>query len=65
MQRRICNHGPGTSIYFLGPLPHLLLCLDIVHTQAQKEAKQIRKDLFVAEHCEVLEKLDQKLTHNQ
>ncbi|KAJ7801958.1 hypothetical protein B0H14DRAFT_3782099 [Mycena olivaceomarginata] len=51
-------------IHFLGPLPHLLLCLDIVHTQAQKEAKQIRKDLLVAEH-EVLEQLDQKLTHTQ
>ncbi|KAJ7139395.1 hypothetical protein C8R44DRAFT_867547 [Mycena epipterygia] len=48
-------------VHFLGPLPHLLLCLDIVHTQAQKEGKQIRKDLQVEAH-EALENLDQKLT---
>ncbi|KAJ6573822.1 hypothetical protein DFH09DRAFT_1361892 [Mycena vulgaris] len=51
-------------VYFLGPLPHLLLCLDIVHTHAQKEAKQIKKDLKTAEH-QALETLDQKLTDVQ
>ncbi|KAJ7652111.1 hypothetical protein DFH06DRAFT_1094341 [Mycena polygramma] len=45
-------------IHFLGPLPHLLLCLDVVHTRAQKEAKQINSDS--AEH-EALEILDKKL----
>ncbi|KAJ6614863.1 hypothetical protein B0H10DRAFT_2042924 [Mycena sp. CBHHK59/15] len=49
-------------VYLLGPLPHLLLCLDIVHTHAQKEAKQLRKDLTSAEH-EALELVDKKLTH--
>ncbi|KAJ7171695.1 hypothetical protein C8R43DRAFT_874648, partial [Mycena crocata] len=51
-------------IYFLGPLPHLLLCLDMVHNRAQKEAKQIKKDLQTAEH-EALETLDKRLTDVQ
>ncbi|KAJ7451061.1 hypothetical protein FB451DRAFT_1284562 [Mycena latifolia] len=51
-------------VYFLGPLPHLLLCLDIVFARAQKEAKQIMKDLSTAEH-EALEILDKKLTDVQ
>ncbi|KAJ7671910.1 hypothetical protein B0H17DRAFT_1141332 [Mycena rosella] len=51
-------------VYFLGPLPHLLLCLDIVHTRAQKEAKQMKKELNTAEH-EALEILDKKLTDVQ
>ncbi|KAJ7151710.1 hypothetical protein C8R46DRAFT_1357916 [Mycena filopes] len=50
--------------YFLGPLPHLLLCLDIVHGLAQKEAVQIKKELRSAEH-ETLENLDKKLTDVQ
>ncbi|KAJ6498114.1 hypothetical protein C8R47DRAFT_1212438 [Mycena vitilis] len=44
--------------HFLGPLPHLLLCLDVVHTGAQKEAKRITSES--AEH-EALEILDKKL----
>lgn len=46
---------------FLGPLPHLLLCLDTVHTAAQKQKKQIKKDLREAKH-EKLEALDKQLT---
>ncbi|KAJ7293966.1 hypothetical protein C8J57DRAFT_1444990 [Mycena rebaudengoi] len=46
---------------FLGPLPHLLLCLDIVHNSAQKQKKQIKKDLRDAKH-EKLEELDKRLT---
>ncbi|KAJ7479971.1 hypothetical protein B0H11DRAFT_1725402, partial [Mycena galericulata] len=51
-------------VYFLGPLPHLLLCLDIVHTRAQKERNQTRKELTSADH-EAYEKLDRKLTDFQ
>ncbi|KAJ6498050.1 hypothetical protein C8R47DRAFT_317204 [Mycena vitilis] len=46
---------------FLGPLPHLLLCLDVAHTAAQKQKKQVRKDLREAKH-ERLEALDKQLT---
>ncbi|KAJ7171712.1 hypothetical protein C8R43DRAFT_1231226 [Mycena crocata] len=46
---------------FLGPLPHLLLCLDIIHTTAQKQKKQIKSDLREAKH-EKLEALDKQLT---
>ncbi|KAJ7139425.1 hypothetical protein C8R44DRAFT_764441 [Mycena epipterygia] len=45
---------------FLGPLPHLLMCLDVVHTTAQKQKKHIRKDLREAKH-EKLEALDKQL----
>ncbi|KAF8151966.1 hypothetical protein K438DRAFT_1778624 [Mycena galopus ATCC 62051] len=48
-------------VYFLGPLPHLLLCLDIAHTRAQKETKQIQTEFKSAEH-EAFETLDKKLT---
>ncbi|KAJ7037374.1 hypothetical protein C8F04DRAFT_1393598 [Mycena alexandri] len=50
--------------YFLGPLPHLLLCLDMVHTQAKKAAAQMKKELLNAEH-EALEIVDKKLTDVQ
>jgi hypothetical protein len=50
-------------VYFLGPLPHLLLCLDRAHNRAQKEA-QILNDDHTAEH-ETLENLDKKLTDVQ
>ncbi|KAJ6577097.1 hypothetical protein B0H10DRAFT_1963249 [Mycena sp. CBHHK59/15] len=46
---------------YLGPLPHLLLCLDIVYTNAQKQKKHIKKDLREAKH-EKLEELDKRLT---
>ncbi|KAJ7743864.1 hypothetical protein B0H16DRAFT_1889844 [Mycena metata] len=46
---------------FLGPLPHLLLCLDVVHTAAMKQKKQVKKELRVAKH-EKLEALDKHLT---
>ncbi|KAJ7725516.1 hypothetical protein DFH07DRAFT_853912 [Mycena maculata] len=46
---------------FLGPLPHLLLCLDVVHATAQKQKKYIKKDLRDAKH-EKLEALDKQLT---
>lgn len=48
-------------VYFLGPLPHLLLCLDIVRTRAQKEAKQIAATEYKTAEHEALEILDQKL----
>ncbi|KAJ7715028.1 hypothetical protein DFH07DRAFT_762888, partial [Mycena maculata] len=48
-------------IYFLGPLPHLLLSLDIVGTRAQKEKKQALKEYGSAEH-QGLEDVDRKLT---
>lgn len=46
---------------FLGPLPHLLVCLDVVHTHAQKQKKHVKKDLREAKH-EKLEALDKQLT---
>lgn len=46
---------------YLGPLPHLLLCLDVVLSTAQKQKKQIKKDLREAKH-EKLEALDKQLT---
>ncbi|KAJ6519176.1 hypothetical protein C8R45DRAFT_1204389 [Mycena sanguinolenta] len=46
---------------YLGPLPHLLLCLDVVLTAAQKQKRQIKKDLREATH-EKLEALDKQLT---
>ncbi|KAJ7479993.1 hypothetical protein B0H11DRAFT_1263344 [Mycena galericulata] len=46
---------------FLGPLPHLLLCLDVVYGTAQKQKKHIKKDLREAKH-ERLEALDKQLT---
>ncbi|KAJ7037397.1 hypothetical protein C8F04DRAFT_952670 [Mycena alexandri] len=46
---------------FLGPLPHLLLCLDVVHTATMKQKKQVKKELRVAKH-EKLEALDKHLT---
>ncbi|KAJ7451097.1 hypothetical protein FB451DRAFT_1566339 [Mycena latifolia] len=46
---------------FLGPLPHLLLCLDVVHTHAQRQKKSVKKDLREATH-EKLEALDKQLT---
>ncbi|KAF7340216.1 UvrD-like helicase ATP-binding domain-containing protein [Mycena venus] len=49
------------KLRYLGPLPHLLLCLDVVHTAAQKQKKQIKKDLREAKH-EKLEALDKQLT---
>ncbi|KAF7367490.1 UvrD-like helicase ATP-binding domain-containing protein [Mycena sanguinolenta] len=48
-------------VYFLGPLPHLLLCLDIAHTRAQKKTKEIQSELRSAEH-KALETLDEQLT---
>ncbi|KAJ7836348.1 hypothetical protein B0H14DRAFT_2794293 [Mycena olivaceomarginata] len=48
-------------IRYLGPLPHLLLCLDVVLSTAQKQKKQIKKDLREAKH-EKLEALDKQLT---
>ncbi|KAJ7294057.1 hypothetical protein C8J57DRAFT_1270668 [Mycena rebaudengoi] len=50
--------------YFLGPLPHLLLCLDIVHTHAQKQKKQLGKDWIKAEYT-VLEQLGKKMRNVQ
>ncbi|KAJ6456165.1 hypothetical protein C8R45DRAFT_1187129 [Mycena sanguinolenta] len=49
------------KLRYLGPLPHLLLCLDVVLTTAQKQKKQIKKDLREATH-EKLEALDKQLT---
>ncbi|KAF7367508.1 UvrD-like helicase ATP-binding domain-containing protein [Mycena sanguinolenta] len=49
------------KLQYLGPLPHLLLCLDVVLTTAQKQKKQIKKDLREATH-EKLEALDKQLT---
>ncbi|KAJ6573853.1 hypothetical protein DFH09DRAFT_1311930 [Mycena vulgaris] len=46
---------------YLGPLPHLLLCLDVVRTHAQRQKAHIKKDLREATH-EKLEELDQQLT---
>ncbi|KAJ7222624.1 hypothetical protein GGX14DRAFT_558715 [Mycena pura] len=46
---------------FLGPLPHLLLCLDVVHTATQTQKTQVKKDLREAKH-ERLEVLDTQLT---
>ncbi|KAJ6569465.1 hypothetical protein B0H19DRAFT_938852 [Mycena capillaripes] len=51
-------------VYYCGPLPHLLFCLDIVHNRAQKEATQIRKELQSTEH-DALENVDKKLTDVQ
>ncbi|KAF7340238.1 UvrD-like helicase ATP-binding domain-containing protein [Mycena venus] len=51
-------------VCFLGPLPHLLLCLDIVHTRAQKEKQIIIKELPTAQH-EALENLEKNLTDVQ
>ncbi|KAJ7237490.1 hypothetical protein B0H12DRAFT_1238227 [Mycena haematopus] len=46
---------------YLGPLPHLLVCLDVVLTTVQKQKKQVKKDLREATH-EKLEALDKQLT---
>ncbi|KAJ7237474.1 hypothetical protein B0H12DRAFT_1238216 [Mycena haematopus] len=49
-------------VYFLGPLPHLLLCLDIAHTRSQKETKEIQNELKRVDHKVVgSETLDEKL----
>ncbi|KAF8151989.1 hypothetical protein K438DRAFT_1988110 [Mycena galopus ATCC 62051] len=53
--------GRAYRLRYLGPLPHLLLCLDVVLTTAQKQKKQIKKDLREATH-EKLEALDKQLT---
>ncbi|KAK7064824.1 UvrD-like helicase ATP-binding domain-containing protein [Favolaschia claudopus] len=46
---------------YLGPLPHLLLCLDLILDVAQKQKKQVKRDLRDAKH-ERLEALDKQLT---
>ncbi|KAJ7222598.1 hypothetical protein GGX14DRAFT_664393, partial [Mycena pura] len=47
--------------HFLGPLPHLLLCLDMVYNWTQKEMKQSKKEFRSAEH-EALERAGQRLS---
>jgi len=46
---------------FLGPLPHVLLCLNIAHENAQLEKTRIKKGLRDADH-EHLEELGKRLT---
>ncbi|KAJ7630373.1 hypothetical protein FB45DRAFT_915319 [Roridomyces roridus] len=48
-------------IRFLGPFPHLLLCLDVAQTVAMRQKKSIKKDFREAKH-ERLEALDKQLT---
>jgi hypothetical protein len=51
-------------VYFLGPLPHLLLCLDIAHTRAQEEMEGIQSEFKGADH-KSYEDLDRKRTDVQ
>ncbi|KAJ7671947.1 hypothetical protein B0H17DRAFT_1208872 [Mycena rosella] len=53
--------GRAYRLRFLGPLPHLLLCLDVVQAHAQRQKKSVKKDLREATH-EKLEALDKQLT---
>ncbi|KAJ7051208.1 hypothetical protein C8F01DRAFT_1237408 [Mycena amicta] len=46
---------------FLGPLPHLLFCLSVMHTATQQHKTQAKKALLEAKH-EKLDAVDKQLT---
>ncbi|KAF5377280.1 hypothetical protein D9615_006447 [Tricholomella constricta] len=55
------NERSSYRLLFLGPLPHILLCLDIAHSAALTHKKKMKKHLLSDSH-EKLESLGPRLT---